>query len=704
MNNTINYKFKKPEGTDLVDINDLNFNFDIIDDNLKKLNDKNTISGNSGSSSKLEIARKINGVNFDGTKDITIADNTKLPTSGGKLTGDLMFDIIKNGQSKGINWEGLTDGHCIYVEEYDNQESTRLVISNKDNGDTDYTVFRNNGNGNGTGKIKDVFEIHNSFVKSNSQFTVESIDGQINAKKGNNLAVLTTSSTNGEYLVGGKNADDNSDFIKHYVRIGSNKLQYCSNAITKNIILDDDPRLTNSRIANGGTSTILGNAYQITNYDTFNPITVNNILKAQGNVLSIKAGSDAHSPWSNTTTGLLYQSNGSDSYHLTIFRSGGDGYAYRSFYQNKWNDWKIVSFNGHKHSKVDITDMPTKVSQFTNDIGFITAKDVDTSQNHIHGNKSIIDAINQTNINNWNNASNHVGDNTRHITSNERTLWNSVNNKFDKNGGNLTGILGISKNLDIKEMPTVPNYNVGIGWNKMAGEGEVDIYTSNGTGNTYLNLYRRENDGSLTLKATFNKDGGVINGNTLYHTGNKPNKSDIGLNNVDNTKDLDKPISKLVQSALNSKSNNGHKHSKNEITDMPNSLPANGGNSDTVDGLHSSSFFRRDTSNDVDVRLTSSDGRGIRFWDSDDYKISMSSVGNNTFGGRIAGETTSDYNMYFKMSGGNNRGFVFKNNANIVAGIDGDGNIRAKGCLTVGDNKAQIKYNSNTESMDFVFQ
>ena len=35
-----------------------------------------------------------------------------------------------------------------------------------------------------------------------------------------------------------------------------------------------------------------------------------------------------------------------------------------------------------------------------------------------------------------------------------------------------------------------------------------------------------------------------------------------------------------------------HTHTKAQITDFPTSLPANGGNADTVDGLHASSFTR----------------------------------------------------------------------------------------------------------------
>ena len=100
------------------------------------------------------------------------------------------------------------------------------------------------------------------------------------------------------------------------------------------------------------------------------------------------------------------------------------------------------------------------------------------------------------------------------------------------------------------------------------------------------------------------------------------------------------------------------------------------GNADTVDSLHSSSFFRRDTSNDVDVRLTAADGRGLRFWDSDSYKIYMSNATNGTWGGRL---DSSDYNMYFRMTGGTTRGFVFLNNRTVRCHINGNGDLYLNG-------------------------
>jgi hypothetical protein len=48
-----------------------------------------TYTGNSATATKLATARTINGVSFDGTANITIADSTKLPIAGGTMTGDL---------------------------------------------------------------------------------------------------------------------------------------------------------------------------------------------------------------------------------------------------------------------------------------------------------------------------------------------------------------------------------------------------------------------------------------------------------------------------------------------------------------------------------------------------------------------------------------------------------------------------------------
>ena len=49
-----------------------------------------------------------------------------------------------------------------------------------------------------------------------------------------------------------------------------------------------------------------------------------------------------------------------------------------------------------------------------------------------------------------------------------------------------------------------------------------------------------------------------------------------------------------VTSKLAGKSDTGHTHTKSQITDFPTSLPANGGNADTVDNYHASDLWRSD--------------------------------------------------------------------------------------------------------------
>lgn len=84
---------------------------------------------------------------------------------------------------------------------------------------------------------------------------------------------------------------------------------------------------------------------------------------------------------------------------------------------NVQGDWNIIDENSdayiknkpdtfppspHNHTKAQITDMPTKVSQLTNDAGYITQSDVDTSQNHTHSNKTVLDKITQALLDTWN--------------------------------------------------------------------------------------------------------------------------------------------------------------------------------------------------------------------------------------------------------------------------------------------------------------
>lgn len=76
-----------------------------------------------------------------------------------------------------------------------------------------------------------------------------------------------------------------------------------------------------------------------------------------------------------------------------------------AFIKNKPSSFPPSS---HTHTKAQISDMPTKLSQFTNDSGYLKATDIDTSQNHTHANKGILDTLTQAMLDKWNTVSNKV--------------------------------------------------------------------------------------------------------------------------------------------------------------------------------------------------------------------------------------------------------------------------------------------------------
>ena len=88
--------------------------------------------------------------------------------------------------------------------------------------------------------------------------------------------------------------------------------------------------------------------------------------------------------------------------------------------------------------------------------------------------------------------------------------------------------------------------------------------------------FKENDDGSVTISAS----GDVSSEDTVARDAIDNHKSDtsnphnvtaeqIGLGNVDNTADLDKPISTAVQTALDDKANAKHTQKKSDITDFP---------------------------------------------------------------------------------------------------------------------------------------
>ena len=104
---------------------------------------------------------------------------------------------------------------------------------------------------------------------------------------------------------------------------------------------------------------------------------------------------------------------------------------------------------------------------------------------HTHSNKSVLDGITSALITAWNNAVEHITDTVKHITSSERTKWNAAydkaNNALPKTGGTLTGSLDIYGNASQNPLRTRGI----VGSDGQGSDG--DLYLQYGSaGNIYL--------------------------------------------------------------------------------------------------------------------------------------------------------------------------------------------------------------------------
>lgn len=66
-------------------------------------------------------------------------------------------------------------------------------------------------------------------------------------------------------------------------------------------------------------------------------------------------------------------------------------------------------FDGDYNSLINKPNIPTKLSQLTNDKGYITSADLDISQNHVHSNMSVLEGITSEKVAEWNNKSTFSG-------------------------------------------------------------------------------------------------------------------------------------------------------------------------------------------------------------------------------------------------------------------------------------------------------
>ena len=141
--------------------------------------------------------------------------------------------------------------------------------------------------------------------------------------------------------------------------------------------------------------------------------------------------------------------------------SNPDNYEYgrieRSIYRWNGTAWEYIVADDVEISWGDIGDKPT-----------VFTPDVHTHEGlHTHDNKSVLDTITQLLVDGWNNAVSHISDAIKHITSEERTLWNTVSGKADTTHAHVeTDITDLDKytkleidNLLSGKAPSVHNHD-----------------------------------------------------------------------------------------------------------------------------------------------------------------------------------------------------------------------------------------------------
>jgi hypothetical protein len=172
--------------------------------------------------------------------------------------------------------------------------------------------------------------------------------------------------------------------------------------------------------------------------------------------------------------------------------------AIRNLQFNKKKKAVIISLNGDGTANIKINDenfenikIKTGLSPIVGEVVWVEIPNnnmsemyIDTAQNvtaiegetaHVHSNLTLLESISSTLLSNWNSAYTHITDIIKHITSNERNLWNTVTNKVD---------IVVGKQLSTEDFTTIEKtklagiasgaeVNVNADWNAVSGDAQI---------------------------------------------------------------------------------------------------------------------------------------------------------------------------------------------------------------------------------------
>lgn len=178
--------------------------------------DQTNITGNAGSATKLQTARLINGVSFDGTANITVADSTKVPTTrtvnGKALSANISLTNTDVGAAATAHTHAETDVTGLTTDLASKQATLvsgtniKTVNGNSLLGAGDVTIAGSGGDVTGpasaTNSAVALFDGTTGKLLQNSLVIVDTFDGSFN------VPAATASVTVGD-LVGSPRSETN---------------------------------------------------------------------------------------------------------------------------------------------------------------------------------------------------------------------------------------------------------------------------------------------------------------------------------------------------------------------------------------------------------------------------------------------------------------------------------------------------------------
>ena len=260
------------------------------------------------------------------------------------------------------------------------------------------------------------------------------------------------------------------------------------------------------------------------------------------------------------------------------------------------------------------------------------------------------------------------------------------NNFTDALKTKLDGVATNANNYTLPFTDNSSNWDTAFGWGNHASAGYLtsfDITTQTDT------KYLRSNAADTAANRITFTDGISLEPNDGIRFGGTANVHLRALTNNANS---------AIDFSSGSLSIGGF---GNTVWHAGNDGAGSGLDADNLDGVTWNSLDKEVGATNFNV--DADNGAGLRFWNgSGSYRIYMSSSGASG-AGRVSGETTSDYNMYFRMTGGTNRGFVFQSDTANRAGIDASGNIRTVANVDCNYLRADRIYSNNDGSTGYFY-